>query len=213
MVLSAVSQLRAVLDDLVRIGLSDEWLAIEVVGFGNSEARRRACLRARGLFAVAVQKHPELEVDIDLGPASITALAAVDPEAATVFVESGSRREFATAGKQVVFVFGEKRVRLYENGSYAYTMKAGSSLLVDYWTRGRRWEPKDWCRWPLEDVVDIAPRVLEEQPELALVWRETAAGTTETVAADRLELGARRRRREMRRRERSAGPRHLDGAG
>lgn len=180
MVMSAVSRLRAVLEDLERIGSSDEWLAIEVMGFGDSEARRRACLGAWGLFAVAIQKHPELEVDIDLGPVSISGLAAVDPEAATAFVESGSRREFAPAGKQVVFVFGEKTVRLYENGSYAYTMKAGSSLLADYWTTRRRWEPEDWGRWPLEDVVDIGPRVLEGYSKLGEAWRRVAAGTTET---------------------------------
>ena len=181
MVMSAVTRLRAVLDDLERIGSSDEWLAIEVVAIGAcSEAWLRACLGARGLFAAAVQQHPELEVDLDLGPASITALAAVDPEAAAAFAKSGSRREFAAGGKQVVFVFGEKTVRLYENGSYAYTVKAGSSLLVDYWSARRRWEPEDWGRWPLEDVVDIGPRVLEGYPKLREVWRGVTAGATET---------------------------------
>ena len=77
-----------------------------------------------------------------------------------------------------MFVFGEKTVRLYVDGSYVYTLKAGSSVLVNYWSNRRRWEPKDWFLWPLEDVVDIAPRVLEEYPELAEAWRRISAGTT-----------------------------------
>lgn len=199
--MSAVAQLRAVLDDLERVG--GEWLGIEALVFpecretrqwdlvfplgcraAGQRARRRR-LEGLGRFARAVEVHPELGIDLDLGPERITALEAVDPEAAAAVRFRGP----FTGGKQVVFVCGEKTVRLYVNGSYAYSLKLGSSLLIDFDCRNRRWEIEDWRLWPLEDVVDIAPRVLEEQPELAQAWRRITSGTTDPAAAGRLELG------------------------
>lgn len=198
--MSAVMQLRAVLDDLERVG--GEWLGIEVLvfpeylqprhwdlvfPFGCRETvqrERRRRLEAWGRIVRAVDAHPELGIDRDLGPERITALEAVEPEVAAAVRFRGP----LTDGKQVVFACGEGTVRLYVNGSYAYSLKQGSSLLIDHDVLGRRWEIEDWRLWPLEDVVDIAPRVLEDQPELAEAWRRTLAGTTGTM--DRLELGA-----------------------
>ena len=180
MVLSAVTQLRAVLDDLEGIGSSEEWLVIEVTAFPTDrpesrqrEQRRRLDARAR--FARAVGAHPELGIERDLGPESITALEAVDPEAAAAFRWRVSSAEW----KQVVFASGEKTVRLYVDGRYAYTLKQGSSLLVDYAGGARRWEIVDWRWWRLADVIDIASWVLEEHPELAEAWRRVTAGTPE----------------------------------
>ena len=181
MVPSAVSQLRAVLDDLEGIGSSEEWLVIEVTAFPTDrpeprQRERRRRLEARARFARAVDAHPELGIERDLGPESITALEAVDPEAAAAFRWRVSSAEW----KQVVFAAGEKTVRLYVDGRYAYTLKQGSSLLVDYAGGARRWEIVDWRWWRLADVIDIASWVLEEHPELAEAWRRVTAGLPET---------------------------------
>ena len=175
--MSPVARLRAVLDDVERAAWAEKCLGVEVFEFASDretvQRERRRRLEARGRFARAVDAHPGLGVDRDLGPESIADLEAADPEAAEAW--HGRFRDW----NQVVFVCGEKTVRLYVNGSYAYTFKQGSSLLVNAGGRGRRWEPRDWYLWPLEDVVDIAPRVLEEHSGLAEAWRGIAARDTE----------------------------------
>ena len=181
MAMSAVTRLRAVLDDLERIGWSEECLRIEVMEVlpdirEASQRERRRRLDACAGFARAVDAHPELGIEWNLTPESITALEAVDPEAAAAcgwWVRSEESR-------QVVIVTGEKTVRLYVDGRYAYTVKAGSSLLLGYRAGGRRWEIVDWRWWCLGDVTDIASWVLEEHPELAEEWRQVMAGSTET---------------------------------
>jgi hypothetical protein len=176
MEMSAVTQLRAVLDDLERAASPEESLRLVVLDLPSGreavQRNRRRRLEARGRFARSLAVHSELGVDKDLGPENITALEAVDPEAAEAFETLGS----STGWNQVAFVHGKKTVRLYVNGSYAYTLKQGSSLLVDYGGRARRWELEDWVLWPLEDVIDIAPRVLEEYPALAQAWRGITTG-------------------------------------
>lgn len=177
---SALTRLRAVLDDLERVGWAEKCLGLEIWNFTSDregvQRVRRARLEARSRFAQAVEAHPELTIDRDLGPESITALEAVDPEAAAAW----DRAEFKNGNwNQAVFVTGPETVRLYVNGCYAYTFKEGSSLLVGYDGPRRRWEVRDWFLWPLEDVVDIASGVLEEYPELAEAWERVSAGTTE----------------------------------
>ena len=179
--MSAVTRLRAVLDDLERIGWSEECSGIEVLavlsdGRESSQRARRRRLDARAWFALAVDAHPELGIEWDLTPESITALEAVDPEAAAAFRWEVGFEEW----RQVVFVTGEKTVRLYVDGRYAYTVKVGSSLLLDRGVGARRWEIVEWRGWALADVTDIAPSVLEEHPELAEAWRRVTAGSTET---------------------------------
>ena len=181
MVMSAVTRLWAVLDDLERIGWSEECAVIEVLAIPSDhreriQRERRRRLEACAWFALAVDEHPELGIEWDLTPESITALEAVDPEAAAAFRWWVGSEEW----KQVVFVTGEKTVRLYVDGRYAYTVRVGSSLLLNRGVGARRWEIVDWRRWDLADVTDIASWVLEEHPELAEAWRRVTAGSTET---------------------------------